>query len=200
MYFTERQLVVLIYNLSAGRRNGFLTHIELQDVAQHIHGHVIDTRAHGHHTQVGGLGNQSRNQRFVKVLRPGVVLLYRDKMPGEIGFPVHLHQQLFNANGGHTGIDDLLEFLHGLRDFCLVIALQLEIAILDVGKGIQAEAPARFTHTLVELQNQLCFHLVLERLLEVLVGGFAGIFPTVLVQHQIPERNVLFALGYKQVA
>ncbi|WP_419590320.1 hypothetical protein [Thiolapillus sp.] len=74
-----------------------------------------------------------------------------------------------------------LEFLHRLWDFCLVVALQLEIAILDVGKGIHPETLVRFTPTLVKLQNQLCFHLVFERLLEVLVGSFAGVLSTVLI-------------------
>ena len=118
--------MVLVHDLGAGRRNGFFAHVKLQDVAQHVHSYVINACTHGHDTKIGGLGNQGRNQRFIEILGPGVMLLHRDKVPGEIGFPVHLHQQFFNANGGHTGIDDLLEFLHRLRDFCLVIALQFK--------------------------------------------------------------------------
>lgn len=60
---------------------------------------------------------QSDSENF---LLPGVVLLHWDDVPAEIGFPVHLHQELLDVDDEHARINDLLKVDHGFWKFSFV--------------------------------------------------------------------------------
>jgi hypothetical protein len=88
-----------------------------------------------------------------------------------------VHQQLLDPNRGQAGINDLLQGGHRSRQRHFIVAFQLELAILNLGKIVARESRLRQGGCLVELVRQHGFGLLWRGLLEGRARGRPHLLP-----------------------
>lgn len=64
---------------------------------------------------------------------------------------IHFNEKLFDANSRHVGINHFLQSADFIRHIQLVIALEFQPTIVDLGEIIQTKAFFRFRYRIVEL-------------------------------------------------
>lgn len=88
----QRQFVVPVHNLGTGRGERFLPHEVIQHTPEHIDGGILNAGTHGHHAEIGCLGNEGCHERFVEMGRPRLMPLDGCEVAAKTGELIDLHQ------------------------------------------------------------------------------------------------------------
>ena len=91
MHGAQGQCVMAVDNLGTGRGERFLPHEVMQHMPEHVDRDALDAGAHRHHTEIGGLGNQGGQERFIEMRWPGLMSLNGREVAAKAGEVIDLH-------------------------------------------------------------------------------------------------------------
>src|SRR5271157_3203591 len=197
----ELQAMMVIDKDGVGGLEGGVAQEPTAGVLQGFGGDAIDTLAHRGEAKVGPMGDQGGEQRAMRIDTAWLIAAERLESAGEAGPFIDVLQQVLDAHARQAGANGGAQLPQHPRDRQGVALFELEFAIADGGEAVAGQATFRGPRHLVEFGGDPGQEfLTVGWQIKALIGLLAGLAPVAVIIDQVPEGDVVAALGQVQAA